>query len=260
MEDKVSNYHYNTASGRITGRSHLQSSTPCQDYVSIINRKNIACIALADGAGSRSKSNFGAETAVKATIRFISKNFDELWLRSQSSPKETSDLLLNYCLASLKRKAKRLNCEIEDLASTLLFVAHSEGRYLAGHLGDGYIAKSVADSKVVSLSHPDNGEFANTTVFITDKNADVRIRLFSGEDNRPMNFAIMSDGTAESLYLRSQKAPAAAIGKLFEWNSKLSSMKMRYVLKRNLEQSFSKKSSDDCSIALLNIQLLDCVP
>ncbi len=62
----------------------------------------------------------------------------------------------------------------------------------------------------------------------------------------------MSDGTAESLYLRATRRPAdAALQKLFGWTRTLPKTKMVRILEANLEQAFSKKTADDCSIGLM---------
>lgn len=246
-------YRYKTACARIAGRSHVQSSTPCQDYVSSRQGRDIACIALADGAGSRARSEFGAEVAVKATIRFVCKHFDMLWEQAAEDSGEVARQLTEYCLAALRRKARTLECAVEDLACTLLFVAQQGERYLIGHLGDGLIARLTGDGRVEALSHPDNGEFANTTRFLTDPSAVRRLRIARGTDDGSGGFAIMSDGTAESLYLKASRTPAAsAIQKLLGWNAALPRARMEAILAANLEQAFARKTTDDCSIALLS--------
>lgn len=253
MSEQIAAYRYKTSCARIVGRSHAQASTPCQDYVSSRNWRGMACIALADGAGSRAQSEFGAEVAVKATIRFVSRHFDELWAQAGQNAASVAQQLLDCCLAALQRKAKRLKCSLEDLACTLMFVAHHRGRYLAGHLGDGFIARLTDAGGVEAFSRPDNGEFSNTTVFVTDPSAPLRFRITRGEGEGPGGFAIMSDGTAESRYQKASGVPAVgAIQKLLNWNASLPKSQMEAILAANLEQAFAKKSSDDCSIALLS--------
>lgn len=150
--------------------------------------------------------------------------------------------------------AEVLPIHVNELASTLLFVAHNRGRFIAGHVGDGVIAQVDGDDSAKTLSHPENGEYANTTVFVTDSSATNRLRLFHGElDTRVAGFVLMSDGCAESLYNKQSGNPAAAVSKLIAWNATLSRNNINSVLRSNLEQSFSKKSSDDCSLALLSI-------
>jgi hypothetical protein len=135
----------------------------------------------------------------------------------------------------------------------LSFVAYSRGRYLAGHLGDGVIASADADGQLQALSPPENGELANSTLFLTDHKAASRLRLYRGQIEATTGFAIMSDGTAESLYHKSSGVPAPAIQKLLEWNATLPRKKMKEVLGDNLQQSIASQTEDDCSIGLLSI-------
>jgi hypothetical protein len=39
----------------------------------------MACIALADGAGSRQRSEIGAEAVVRASLRMLEAQFDEIY-------------------------------------------------------------------------------------------------------------------------------------------------------------------------------------
>jgi hypothetical protein len=237
----------------VPGRSHLKTQTPCQDYVAARESNEVTCISLADGAGSRVRSEIGAHVAVTATLAFVCKNFESLWQNMDKHNAKAAQRLVNRCLDAFKRKSAKLGGDINDFACTLSFVAYSRGRYLAGHLGDGVIASVDADGQLQALSHPENGEFANTTLFLTDHKAASRLRLYRGQIEAKTGFAIMSDGTAESLYHKSSGVPAPAIQKLLEWNATLPRKKMREVLGDNLQQSIASKTGDDCSIGLLSL-------
>lgn len=214
----------------------------------------MAAAALADGAGSRARSELGAEAAVRATLRLLVAQFEALYEQVSAHPAEACKVILETLLNELQKAAQQHGCEIADLASTLLFVAHKGDRFFAGHLGDGVIALVNAIGEVSTLSGPDNGEFANTTVFVTDRSACEKMRLYHGEYSQPpIGYALMSDGTAESLYDKRTQAPAAAIAKLLTWNSELSRVEMHAILGANMEQAFSRKTADDCSLALLSI-------
>ena len=53
-----------------------------------------------------------------------------------------------------------------DLASTLLFVAIKDNKFIMAHIGDGIIGYLKQDELKIA-THPMNGEFINTTVFTT---------------------------------------------------------------------------------------------
>lgn len=241
---------YKVACGRVVGRSHIAASTPCQDYVAARNIRGIGCVALADGAGSRANSEVGAHEAVKATLRILSRDFDELYALTSTDYSAVASRVISECRRALDRKAQAFNAEVDTFACTLMFVAHKDGRYLAGHLGDGIIAMETEEGTIEVLSRPDNGEYVNTTVFITEPDAASRFRIYAGVHSTP-SFAVMSDGTAESLYLRSTGRTAPALQKLLQWTRELSKSKAEGMLSANLEQVFGKKTTDDCSIGLL---------
>ena len=124
---------------------------------------------------------------------------------------------------------------------------------MAGHLGDGIICiKQGAETKL--LSPPENGEYTNSTYFVTDKNALTHFRLYTGIAEDGFGVLLTSDGTAESLYERSTGRIGSATQKLLDWSEKLSSKRMEAVLLANLNQVFSQKSTDDCSIAVMAVK------
>lgn len=251
MNDADRSYSYRTSCAQFTGRSHVHSGAPCQDYVAARAQRDFACVALADGAGSKAHSEYGARAVVKAVTRVLADRFEELW----SLPAyQATEIVLQHCLQALERETFRQRCSLSDLASTLLFVAHSKGRYLAGHLGDGCIIHQQEDGQIVVLSHPENGEYANTTFFVTDASAHSRLRLYRDECGQGAGFVVMSDGTAESLYRRSDRAPASnAIRQILSWSRTATASEMRDVLSRNLEHSFAARTTDDCSIGVLSL-------
>lgn len=214
----------------------------------------MAGIALADGAGSSSRSEIGAQAVVRTTLRMLFSQFDELYDMCADAEESARLHIHTRLLEALRRAANRHGCDIRALASTLLFVAHKGNRFLAGHIGDGLIARIDEAGTPRTLSSPDNGEFINTTAFVTDPTAE-RLRLFHGGPEQTISgYAVMSDGCAESLYDKRTGNPAPAIGKLLAWNQALSRKKMDGILAANLEQTFSKKSADDCSLALLSVR------
>jgi hypothetical protein len=215
----------------------------------------MACVALADGAGSRGKSEIGAEVVVRTTLRLLSAQFDSIYEMCADAEESARRHIHAHLLESLQRAASRHDCDIRALASTLLFVAHKGQRFVAGHIGDGLIAQIDEGGTPHTLSAPDNGEFANTTVFVTDPTAVERFRLFHGGPGQSApGYVVMSDGCAESLYDKRTGKPAPAISKLLAWNQELSRKKMDRILAANLQQAFSKKSADDCSLALLSVR------
>ncbi|MDR9838389.1 PP2C family serine/threonine-protein phosphatase [Herbaspirillum huttiense] len=237
---------------KVTGRSHEQSGAPCQDYFFCEVRGRSASIALADGAGSREFSQLGAEVVTKQVATFSIRAFDHLYDLISRDAACAQSIIIRRLVAALNSKIKRKKLEISQLASTLLFVTYHDGRYIAGHLGDGVIA--IKDLQgMQTLSAPHNGEYANVTYFVTDKNSELKIRLFAGTVNSTFSAVLMSDGAAESLYEKRAGRPGKAVEQLFAWAQKLPAKKMNQVLMANLTQTLRMKTTDDCSIAILSV-------
>lgn len=240
------------AAVQLIGKSHVRSGQPCQDFASGRRRGNVAAIALADGAGSRSHSEAGARTSVQAALRHLLGGFEELYALIQTDLHLAKGAILQRVRKALDADASKLGQPVDELASTLLFAGICKNRFVAGHIGDGAIVFENSDRELSILSHPANGEYANTTFFTTDRNAGDQLRLYSGTMNGG-GFALMSDGAAEALYHRETGAPAPAIGQIMSWHRHLPRAKMEKVLTSNLDGPM-RKSADDLSLALLSIE------
>ena len=153
-------------------------SIPCQDKTISYNNNNVNIIALADGAGSAKFSHYGAEVVLEAVSKFISNNFD-LLINNPNGVQVKQDIL-THLIEKLNRKSQELCCDMKDLASTLLLVAIKENSFLICHVGDGIIGYLKEDELKVA-SKPENGEFVNTTTFVTSKNAVMAMKLFKGK-------------------------------------------------------------------------------
>lgn len=237
-------------SGTIIGTSHLKTGTPCQDAVARKIKSTSACIALADGAGSRPLSHIGSAILTDRMADFGLKNFEALHrLINLQSPKAL-DMVVDPLIFALTATARRKKLKVDAFASTLMFFVVQDNRYVAGHIGDGAIF--IQDTTGVRvLSQPDNGEYSNVTYFITDKKAKTKLRLYSGIIEHHFGVMLMSDGTAESLFDKRFKKPAEAAKRLFQWSNNLPIRKMSKVLSANLEKSFRTRTTDDCSIVVM---------
>lgn len=236
--------------GKIVGLSHAHEKTPCQDAVAIKLKSNGGCIALSDGAGSRQLSHLGSAILTERMADFGVNNFEKIHdLVIRKSPKAI-DLVIDPLLVCLRGAVRRKSIEIDALAATLMFFSCDGDRFIAGHIGDGAIF--IRDSNGVKLlSEPENGEYSNITYFITDKNAKQKLRLYSGVIGKCFGAMVMSDGTAESLFDKKLRKPGAAANRIFQWSDELPMRKMSKVIAGNLKHSFQKKTSDDCSIAVM---------
>ncbi len=233
----------------VQGRGHIKAGIPCQDKAKQLFRNGVSMITLADGAGSAKLSHFGAECVVENISVYVTDNFQQLIQNADG--KQVKLAIMEELKRVLYSKAEELECKLGDLASTLLFVAICEDKYIIVHIGDGVIGY-LDGSELKIASSPDNGEFANVTTFVTSNEALVSMRLFKGDIKEISGFVIMSDGTEQSLYHKPTKILAPATVKLMHRTCLLDSRIMHMQLEETLINVISQNTQDDCSIAIMS--------
>lgn len=230
------------------GRGHLKAGTPCQDRSYALAKDGVQIIVLADGAGSAAYSQYGAELVAKETAGYLAEHFESV-VRGIKKGTEKRRLLV-MLQEKLREEGCRRACSYSELASTLLFVAVKGNLAVIGHLGDGVIG-TVKDGKAMVLSHPENGEFANSTYFVTSPEAERRMKLFTMKLRRTAGFILMSDGCAETFYHRVKRKLSDYAVSLVLWNAMLTEAALQETLEQNF-QEIIKRTKDDCSMALLS--------
>lgn len=237
---------WNTISACIQGTSHIKNNIPCQDYVKHKTIEGGVILTLADGAGSAKRSSIGAQISCNTIIDCLSKDFD-LYYNLDSYSFQYK--IIHKIRTRLGVKAKLLESTKEDFASTLLFVCIHNGKFIAGHIGDGVIGV-IKDSCATVLSKPENGEFANSTFFTTSRNYRAHLRLYKGETKGYTNFFLMSDGAADCLYDKSGQTFSKAIYTLDSWMRNFQIDEVNKALEKNMNNLFTKRTADDCSFVM----------
>ena len=246
---------FRIAGASTIGTSHIKNEKPCQDKFFSKKIKNVATISLADGAGSCSKSDIGAEICTRYIVDFLCNNFDKTYLKREL---EISEEILKGVNKSLQNMSDELNASLKDLSSTLLFVAVKGNKFLAGHIGDGLIG-SFDESGSQVFSPPENGEFSNQTFFITMGDAKDHLRIYKGNLNSTLGFILMSDGSYESLFDTQKNELTDANLTFFSWlvDKKNSIETIEKSLEETLINKFTQRTIDDCSIILLSTKQVD---
>jgi len=238
---------WHLASAQSQGMGHAVLGIPCQDKTVFLASKGVSVIALADGAGSAKLSHHGAETTTRTICDFLSNDFDRLYKCKGNVVKNE---ILASLLDALNAKSSELSCESSQLASTLLAVAVKKGRFISIHIGDGIIG-ALGNTTIEVISEPDNGELANETKFVTSADAADYLRLYRGQAKKYSGFILMSDGSGSSLYDKRERMLTQAITKLFYACKNEDSKTMCDLLSELLEEQLTKRTDDDCSIAIM---------
>lgn len=237
---------------QVRGKSHVLDGTPGQDRVRYESRNGVRVLCLADGAGSAKFAEHGAQTVVDAGCGFLLDHFKSG--RGWNGSIDGSNLHA-HLVEKLNRTAERIGCELRDLASTFLCVTLTRFGFVAIQIGDGVIG-AERNGELSLVTHPDNGEFANVTTFVTSKDAVPSMQVSQGVLDSFTGFILMSDGTADSLFNYEHRTLARACHTLFRI---LSDAPTRAVanpthkkeLKRIMDLQIREGTDDDCSIGIL---------
>ena len=240
---------WHTQSAYVTGRGHLAQNLPCQDRTCTMTRNGVTAVALSDGAGSAPMSQEGAACAVQTVCELLCEEFERYSTTAAAHEMRTE--LLTVVRDGIVRRAQQLGVHYTALACTLLAVAVKGDRYLLFHLGDGVIGYQK-NGKLLVASSPDNGEFANTTVFVTSSRALASARVMRGIQPAMEGFLLMSDGCEAAMYHKTRKKLAPLAGHLFLRAELLNAQIAEKQLEKLLQTLISGCTTDDCSMALLS--------
>jgi len=241
-------FHY-----QVRGRGHAREGLPVQDRTKYLSRGGVQVLCLADGAGSASHSEYGAQAVVEEGCAVLAERFAEY--ASSTDGVSVKLELLSRLRTKVAQVAERHGVGMAELASTFLCIAVSGDTFLGAHLGDGVVGyRKNGDLKVVS--GPDNGEYANLTTFVPSERAAEAIRLFRGSTEGVSGFILMSDGTAASLFDSRTGGLARACSKLIDVVGaapvrQVRDPSSRRQLRRLVDVTFRGATNDDCSIGIL---------
>ena len=239
---------WNAVQCAVRGRGHEKTDIPCQDKTAFAAENGVQVIALADGAGSAKLSHYGAEAVTRHICSLLCSRFGQYF--SNKDGVSVKQELLDETGGCLRSLADQLGCEVKKLASSLLFVAVCGEHFIMAHIGDGVIGY-LKNGELKVASQPENGEFANTTVFTTSREALLTMRLFKGSLGPIQGFVLMSDGTEASLYDKREHRLAAVLKRIMDMTAIIPPAKVEEQLKQSFEQVVKAPTTDDCSIALL---------
>lgn len=254
--------HYKQCSLEVIGKDHVQSGLPCQDKTAYAKGDGVRAIVLADGAGSKKNSDLGADIATKTIATMLMEHFDEYYLLLENEPlkgNKLSRILVSQVYKNLNAKASEVeNLSVYEMASTLLFVAMKEDKYIQGHIGDGLIGELVSQEQGLEVrirSYPENNGAPNITFFITDSDAVDHFRITSGTvPSNVKGFVLMSDGPEEVLFDPVKKTINQYIQNLFAMYKGTSLTAYKQTLERFLSEQISKYSYDDLSMNFLYVE------
>jgi len=183
------------AASSVTGRSHTDRGERGQDYsragtLQIADHTFFIGLA-ADGAGSTTDGGRGAEIACETIWRCILDTLRE----ETDLPGSSDDRVKEWVTLSrdaVKAEAETAGKRIRDYACTLLGVVCGDSWAVFFQIGDGAIVVT-RDSGYETIFWPEQGEYANTTFFLSDEDCleHLMIRHCTAS---PAEIALFTDG------------------------------------------------------------------
>ncbi len=179
--------YWNFAAASVRGTSHVQSDTPCQDASVIQVSSNGEWLALvaSDGAGTAAHSDFSSKLVSEKFAEALIELSAEL--ARQDPGAWVTDVVIEE-IVGLRKQLRKVagGDDISAYHCTLVAALIGPSGGFVIHLGDGAVFAGMAGANVeVSIdlssdylvSLPQNGEYANETVFMTERDWIKNLRI-----------------------------------------------------------------------------------
>ena len=184
MDEGITASHFGGVS--ICGASHVRRGLPCQDAFMNANNGSRRITVVSDGAGSASHSDVGAQHFVKTIAAALLNDAVQIG----------ADTLRHHIIKAIEEVKHTLSdthqLDLREFAGTLLGAVFDNEHCWIFHVGDGAAVVFGLDSEVY-ISHPENGEYANETFFVTMPNWSEHLRI-NRVPFKPTAIFVMSDG------------------------------------------------------------------
>lgn len=182
------------AGASVRGRGHEQTGLPCQDSSNVTLSPNGKWVILvaSDGAGTAKRSIVGSRLVCHEFAKYLLILAEQCENRPPDAWVSDSVIQAVLDVRNLLREQSGSD-DIRDYHCTLLAALIGPVGGISIHLGDGAIfggkagpdtSTTIDLSRDYFVSGPENGEYANETVFITERDwiKHLRIRPISAAD------------------------------------------------------------------------------
>lgn len=174
----------------MVGPGHIMERRLNQDAWISFRTKDGIGIAVSDGLGSKSLSNFGSRAACRA-VRLAAKNTENE--RRVLSTEHVASQIKSFWLDALGP------IDPNEAGATCLFAYTNSGDFVVGALGDGCIAVISRDNSIKVLEVDKSRDFLNSTNALSPKTQVTNWRLAKYPARDVEAVIIMSDGIADDL-------------------------------------------------------------
>jgi len=169
---------------------------------------------VADGAGSTTDGGRGADIACEKARECIIGTLRQDGDLSRITD-DTVRVWIGTARDAIAAEAAAGGKRLKDYACTFLGVVAGEGQALFFQVGDGAIVVSTSNGEYETVFWPEQGEYANTTFFVTDDDFTGHLDIRNG-DPAPLEIALFTDGLQTlALSFAQKKAHAGFFRPLF---------------------------------------------
>ena len=193
-------YSWHVAHASATGVSHLASQSECQDRFACQTIETesdgaILIAAVADGAGSTSDGQTGAELACKLFIEEVSDFLESKNASIKSLTIDFGRLWIEYFQRQISATAESDKKAIREYSSTFVGAVVGEKHAAFFQLGDGgiVVSNSGEQNSYRFAVAPVESLYVNMTDFLTDETAAANLRFEIVEESLT-DVILFSDG------------------------------------------------------------------
>ena len=177
----------------LIGDIHKSRKMLNQDAYYFDYNESVACLCIADGAGSKKYSHLGAAALTKDICRYLMQ-FSSDFFSSDYSEHRIKKRITEEISNCLMKTSKLANVCFSELASTLMFIITNGYEYILGHLGDGVIL-AQRSATVNVLSFPENGKTYSETFLTSMPDIWNYIKIEKKQCASIESLWVMTDGT-----------------------------------------------------------------
>ena len=185
-----------------TGQRNLDQGAAGQDASHYVVTEDVLVAIVCDGAGSvpdgRTGADFFAHTLAEELASTVHADRSLCEVQTESSVRLEAAVrcAIDGVRTRLADLAASRQLSLHDFSCTLVGCVASPRGGCFFQIGDGFAIQQAANGDS-ALSHPENGEYADETYFVTDDNWKDHLRLTPlPAPERGCVIGLMSDGTA----------------------------------------------------------------
>jgi hypothetical protein len=185
-----------------TGQRNFEHGVAGQDASHYIVTGDVLVAIVCDGAGSVPEGRTGAEFMARALAENLAHTVhaDPSLCEVQAEGRARLEPIIRGAVDAVRTRLADIAASRElaphDFSCTLVGCVASPGGGCFFQIGDGFAIQQAANGDC-ALSHPENGEYADETYFVTDENWSEHLRLTPlPAPERGCVIGLLSDGTA----------------------------------------------------------------